>query len=437
MSDLLTAGQSFKVGTAKGTVERLLGGGGQGEVYKADLGGRGVALKWYYEPSATDEQRRTIEALVSRGAPDERFLWPLGLAEADGVPGFGYVMRLRPPHFKGIDDLLLHRAKPSFRALATAGYHLADSYWQLHAKGLCYRDLSEGNAFFDPDTGEVLICDNDNVSVDGGGYSGVDGTPRFMAPEIVRGGVKPSADTDLYSLGVLLFYMLFMNHPLEGQRECKIRVMDIPAMQKLFGYEPVYIFDPRDDSNRPVPGVHDNALIFWDIYPNALKRLFEVHFTEGLLDPTKRVRETMWRQAFVELRDSIVYCGCGQQNFYDRDAVQAGVQRACWHCKQPLQLPPRIRIDGLGVVMLNHDTELFPHHLGGGSNHRHDFSEPWATLRQHPSQPGVWGLANASPSKWVMTRPGGEMQDVPPGKSARLAAGASINFGQVVGTIQA
>ena len=50
---------------------------------------------------------------------------------------------------------------------------------------------SFGNAFFDPDNGDVLIADNDNVSVDGAGVLGVLGTPRFMAPEVVRGEAVP------------------------------------------------------------------------------------------------------------------------------------------------------------------------------------------------------------------------------------------------------
>ena len=54
----------------------------------------------------------------------------------------------------------------------------------------------------DPDSGEALICDNDNVAVDKQEQSGVLGTPRFMAPEIVRGEAKPSTQTDLFSLSV-------------------------------------------------------------------------------------------------------------------------------------------------------------------------------------------------------------------------------------------
>jgi serine/threonine protein kinase len=154
----------------------------------------------------------------------------------------------------------------------------------------------------------VRICDNDNVAVTGTAGGGVLGTPRFMAPEIVRGEARPSTDTDLFSLAVLLFYMFALNHPLEGQKEAEIRCFDLPAMNKLYGFEPRFIFDPDDDANRPVPGYHDNALLFWPLYPPFLRDLFTRAFTAGLRDPKNgRVRESEWRKAFVQLRDAIAY----------------------------------------------------------------------------------------------------------------------------------
>lgn len=45
-------------------------------------------------------------------------------------------------------------------------------------------ETKDPNLFFDPDTGDVLICDNDNVSANGVNHSSVYGTPRFMAPEM-------------------------------------------------------------------------------------------------------------------------------------------------------------------------------------------------------------------------------------------------------------
>jgi serine/threonine protein kinase len=102
-----------------------------------------------------------------------------------------------------------------------------------------------------------------------------------MAPEIVRGEAVPSTQTDLFSLSVLIFYMLMVAHPLEGAKEAAIKALDLPAMTKIYGKEPIFISTRTDDSNRPVPGIHDNALAFWRIYPQFLRDIFIRAFTVG------------------------------------------------------------------------------------------------------------------------------------------------------------
>jgi eukaryotic-like serine/threonine-protein kinase len=415
------------------TIGELLGAGGQGEVYKAELGGNAVAVKWFFAHMATPEQRASMELLVRKGPPSEHFLYPLEITTAAGTPGFGYVMPLRPKRFKNIVDLMTRRIEPTFRALATAGFNLAHNYLLLHTQGLCYRDISFGNAFFDPDNGDVLIADNDNVSVDGAGVLGVLGTPRFMAPEIVRGEALPSTQTDLFSLAVLIFYMLMVAHPLEGKKEAAIKALDLPAMTKLYGKEPVFIFDPADDSNRPVPGIHDNALAFWRIYPQFLRDIFIRAFTLGIRDPKNgRVRESEWRAAMVQLRDSIFYCAhCSLENFYDAQALKSnGNPGLCWACATQLKLPPRIRI-GKSVVMLNYDAKLFPHHVDDGR--LYDFSAPIAAVAVHPTNQSIWGLKNLSQDKWFITTSDGNVNDVMTGQSVTIAIGTKIQFGNLEG----
>ncbi|HEX8747169.1 MAG TPA: hypothetical protein VF717_08205 [Pyrinomonadaceae bacterium] len=439
MDQMLRPGQSVRCQPSgmNCVIDTLLGAGGQGEVYKATLGGEAVAVKWFFPKMGTPEQRAAIELLVRSGPPSEHFLWPMEVTEAAGVPGFGYVMPLRPPRFKNIVDLMKRRIEPTFRALATAGLNLSHNYLLLHSQGLCYRDISFGNAFFDPDNGDILIADNDNVSVDGAGVLGVLGTPRFMAPEVVRGEAVPSTQTDLFSLSVLVFYMLMVAHPLEGRKETEIKCLDLPAMTKLYGTEPLFIFDPADNSNAPVPGIHDNALAFWRIYPQFLRDLFTRAFTVGMREPLHgRVRESEWRGAMVRLRDAIFYCHhCGLENFYDSEALKArgGNPGLCWSCAAQLRLPPRIRI-GKSIVMLNHDTRLFPHHVD--DQKLYDFSGPVAAISQHPTNPAIWGLKNLSQVRWVITNAEGEVKDVEPGRSFTLTADTKIQFGNMTGEIR-
>lgn len=416
------------------TIDQFLGGGGQGEVYKVYVAEKAMALKWYFEKMATPEQRAALENLIHVGPPSDRFLWPEWLMTDPDISGFGYLMPLREPQYKGIEDLMKRRVEPSFQGLITACLELSHHFLLLHSCGLCYYDISWGNVFFDPDTGHVLICDNDNVQVNGVDPIGVYGTPGFMAPELVRLEAKPSTQTDLHSLAVLLFYILMISHPLNGKKEASIHCFDLPAMKRLYGSEPVFVFDPNNDSNRPVPGIHDNAITFWNIYPQFIKDLFTKAFTVGLVDIGARVRESEWRSTFATLRDWVFYCSCGAENFYDPEVLQKtkGKPGSCWRCHKDLRLPYRIRIDR-NIIMLNRNSKLYLHHID--PQRQYNFTAPIAEVSINPADPRIWGLQNLSNENWTRTAKDGSIKEIEPGKSVALSVGMKINFGKLEGEI--
>ncbi|WP_347990347.1 protein kinase [Methylomonas sp. AM2-LC] len=432
MNQLLKLNQTVQLDNGSNcTVKSFLGSGGQGEVYEADLNGVAVALKWYFPQQAKPEQHAALQHLLKIGAPNANFLWPLALASSIDDTNFGYVMPLRPSNYKNISDLVKRRIELSFRQLLTATVELTDSMLQLHAKGLCYRDISFGNFFIDPDKGAILICDNDNVTINGSKISGTAGTPRFMAPEIVRSESNPNSDSDLFSLSVLLFYLLFLHHPLEGKREATIKCFDLPAMNKLYGFNPLFIFDPNDNSNYPVKGYQENALIYWDIYPQFIKDLFMQSFTNGLNDLHSRVRGSEWRQKLLALKDNVIDCVCGAENFYDQAHVEMAEELPlCWSCNQRLILPPRIRIKHSTqemTIVLNQGAELYPYHIY--SARKNELSPAVAKVVQHPQNPNVWGLKNLSTDTWTFTEKG-TVKTVAQGQSVTLVSGINLNFGQ-------
>lgn len=434
MGELLKPGQTVQAESARALcdVERFIGSGSQGEVYEVSFYGTRVALKWYYrhtiaqDPSLRDRLRMAVRV----GPPSDAFLWPVELAVSPEAPGFGYLMALRDPRYVGLAEIMRRRVEPSFRALVTAGMELAHGFLQLHARGLCYRDISFGNVFLEPHHGSVLIADNDNVGIDGESAACVLGTPRFMAPEVVRGEAAPNRESDLFSLSVLLFYLLIMHHPLEGAREAAIHSLDLPSMRVLYGTEPVFIFDPDDDSNRPVAPHQENARLFWPLYPGLIRDLFTQAFTVGLRDPKHgRVAESVWREALARLRDLIVHCPeCGLEAFYDHEPP------TCWGCGRRIAPPPRLRLPEK-TVMLDRGAELYPHHLEPDA--AYDFSRPLARVVPHPVRPDVLGLRNDSGRPWKAVLDGGREEVVAPGRSVRVGAGVRIRFGEVCGEVVA
>lgn len=432
--------RSFKnnqrVITSKGQtfmVVKFLGAGGQGEVYEVLLDGRRLALKWYFLQSGTDKQRSMIEKLIQSGKPDERFLWPVGVVEVNRKKSFGYLMPLRPVQFSNIVDLMKRRIEPTFDAVITACIQLADSFHKLHEKELCYRDISFGNFFFHGRTGDILICDNDNVTHTKVTSAGVLGTPRFMAPEVVRGDIKPNVQTDLFSLSILIFYMLMMHHPLEGRQEKNIKCFDLPAMTKLYGERPIFIFDPINRTNRPVPGFHDNAIAFWPIYTERIRHLFTENFTKGIRNPKNRITESKWRETLVDLKNSVLICDCGMENFYDVSKLKSGIGNKCWSCNKNIKPESRIKINN-EVVVLNMNTKLYGHHLMSREKYR--FKKILAEVVPHPKLKDCMGLKNLSRTPWYIETKLGRKYTIDFGNSFTIEDGTQVHFGEAKGMIR-
>ena len=414
------------------TVVSMLGAGGQGEVYDVMTGGRHFAMKWYYPKMATQSQKEILEKLIARGAPDKSFLWPEELIYTSPGESFGYIMPLRPTNYRGVVDLMKRTAEPSFFTLCLAAYNLTKSYQKLHADGYSYRDISFGNVFFDPDTGDVLIADNDNVAANGIDNSSVSGTPRFMAPEIVRGEAAPSRNTDLYSLAVLLFYMLMLNHPLDGRIEADIKCMDMHAMLYLYGTNPIFIFDPHNRTNRPKKGYQDNALIYWDLYPAVIRDLFTESFTVGLVSPNRRVTETQWLDALSNLMTGIMNCpNCGAEVFFDPAKVSAGVSHTCWLCQTAVRYPASL-VTGKSRVLLTKGAKLYSHSIHGD----YDMNTVVGEVVQNPNNPALWGIMNLTHDNWTYIKSDNQQIPVAEGRSATIAKGAKICFGELTGEFE-
>lgn len=421
--DLPKHGSSWRVGA-------LLGEGGQGAVFAlepANGAGPSLALKWYRPEAAHPEQQAALVRLAQLPAPSEAFLWPIEVLE-DANGGFGYVMPLRPAGYLPVAELLSGRVDASFSTVTRLCMGLADCFLQLHAQGLCYRDISLGNVFFDPLTGAPLVCDNDNVGLDGRDRARVLGTSRFMAPEVVVGDALPSTSTDLYSLAVLIFYLLMFHHPLQGRRELDHACFDRNVERQLFGSDPLFVFDPDDASNAPDPVVHGAVLQYWPLYPRFIQRDFTRAFTTGLRDPAGRVREGVWRSHLSRLLDGILVCAsCGRENL-----TEDGVPMApCWSCGNELPPPVLLRL-GPRVVVLNAGTRVTGHHL----RRDYDYGDIVAEVVVHPARPGLWGLRNHTRSAWRVTGPDGTEQEVAPGRSLGLVPGASLDLGGVLARIE-
>ena len=438
MSKSLIIGDKFMALPSKsvGTIEQQLSSGAQATVYNVSIDSRRMALKAYHPICATSYQLSLLETLISMPAPSNAFIWPHQLAFSANGEFIGYIMRLLEPEMISIQEIGFTPLPLNYAVLCEASENIANAFLALHANGLCYRDISDMNIYFHPYTGKVSIIDNDNITFDKDPETAVLGTMNFMAPEIVTGRAMPSTNTDLFSIASILFRINVFSDALLGQKALQIGMLDEHDYIELLGSNPVFVFDPNDNSNRPVPGYHDNALQFWPKLPLLIQQLFIKSFTDGLHDPQHgRVLEQEWISAFRRMKDSIFLCECGTEHFYDIEQAPhyKDKSKICEKCGQALQFPPRLRINNR-IITLAEGSALVHRHFNSSINH--SAANPIGRVTSHPNHPYTLGLQNLTTDTWVCTIPNGSIVPLPPNKTIKLIKNMKINFGPVEGTVR-
>ena len=411
----------LKIG-GQAIIKKKLGEGGQGAVYLVEYSGKQYALKWYTKRPA-DKFLKNLENNISKGKPNDAFLWPEILTEQFNG-SFGYLMALRPPEYKDFSDFLL--AKVRFKDLSTmltAAMQICEGFEELHRKGYNYQDLNDGNFFINPQTGKVLICDNDNVS-EYGHNSGVAGKSRYMAPEIVIGKSSPDKWTDLFSLSITLFLLFFNNHPLEGKQTTSIPCMTEKLEKKLYGENPVFIWDIADDSNRPVRGIHNNVIKRWGLFPEILRNTFLKAFSKELMtdhsERQMRVMEIAWKKVFITIRNTLIPCPyCKNETFINPNESET----QCINCGKQISKPNILQLGKEQIVLMN-GMKLYASTTKDNGSYNMITGE----IIMDKTKPDTLGIKNLSNDVWVGFTRNGAQKNVEPNQVIPVLQGIKITF---------
>lgn len=237
------------------------------------------------------------------------------------------------------------------------------------------------------------------------------GKARYMAPEIVAGGI-PDKYSDRFSLSVILFMLFYANHPFEGAKVVACPCMTETFEKKFYGTEAVFIYDPADKSNLPVRGIHQNVIRRWPAFPAKLRETFQQEFSqEKLKNPNTRMIESLWEKLITGIRDTLVRCpNCGEETFIE----ECG---RCMDCGKAIDTQRRLKI-GTRSVMLTKGTKVYID----------NDNIPDAEIVAHPNDPSKLLLKNLSQSSWTAETPSGKIKVVDPNGLMPVNPGIKITF---------
>lgn len=427
------------------SIEKEIGSGGQGQVYLVHDPVTRIryAAKWYKPGARSVEQYQQIENLVHRGVPPTEdpgihFIWPLECLSFEPSSGFGYLMPLIDTgKFFTLNQICNGKIKqPKLPVLCRISQRIAAALDTFHSAGLAYCDINMGNVMLDPVGGEIVIYDNDNVVINRS-TTPVRGVWEFMAPEVALGQSQPNAETDIYSVAILLYYLWMWEHPMDGKETLKLYSWDIPAKKKYFAENPVFVFHPTNTSNTAhgVPELKLHTERWNRMCPPRLKRMFTETFVEGVHDPARRKQLNDWQRLFFELEANAPICTCGAINIWDGETTPL----LCWKCNKEIHLGLSLRVRqahcGDSILLASPGASLRRHHLNvarfdGSSTNAVGIIEP------HPKEAGHCIIRNVSDQTWSYVAPAGQLLDIAPKQARALMPGVELTINQRKITVQ-
>ena len=204
-------------------VERLLGAGGMAQVYLThdEVLDRHVALKILREQYAEDEEfverfRREARSAASLSHPNIVSIYDQGRSE-DGA----YYIAIEYVPGGTLKERMRREGVFTSHAAVEVALQITDALSEAHEKGVIHRDIKPQNVLL-THKGDVKVTDFGIARAAASASSvatatgAVLGTAAYMSPEQAR-GEPVGPQSDLYSLGVVLYEMLTGALPYEAE----------------------------------------------------------------------------------------------------------------------------------------------------------------------------------------------------------------------------
>lgn len=248
-------------------LQECIGGGGMGQVYRAEQStlGRSVAVKIVHPALLSDEG--VAKRFINEARLASRLNHPNSVAVIDFGRTEEGLLYLVMEHLRGRDlaRVLVEDGLLSFERTIDILRQLLDVLSEAHQLDIVHLDLKPDNIILEPtrrggdfvkvvDFGLARMLEGTPHT--SGPSNTIAGTPDYMSPEQCR-GEPPDARSDLYAVGVVLFLLLTGKLPFEAESPTQV------LLNHLSKPPP----DPREA--RPERGIPDGLV---DVLTRALAK---------------------------------------------------------------------------------------------------------------------------------------------------------------------
>ncbi|XZE17574.1 serine/threonine-protein kinase [Pirellulaceae bacterium SH449] len=217
-------------------VERLIGAGGMGIVFKAfdtELN-RPVAIKLLapYLASCGPARKRFSREARAAAAVVHQHVVPIHNVETERESPFIVMQYVSGESLQSRID---REGSLELCEILRIGMQVADGLSAAHQQGLVHRDIKPSNILLEEDVDRALISDfglaraADDASLTRSGFH--PGTPQYMSPEQASGN-SVDARSDLFSLGSTLYTMCTGRPPFRAESSLSVmrRITDSEPM---------------------------------------------------------------------------------------------------------------------------------------------------------------------------------------------------------------
>jgi tRNA A-37 threonylcarbamoyl transferase component Bud32 len=163
-----------------------------------------------------------------------------------------------------------------------AGREVCDALTAVHHAKLIHRDIKAQNVMRTADGGRIILMDfGAGEFIGDPAAAKVQGTPLYLAPEIFA-GTLPNEQTDIYAVGVLLYFLVTGTFPVQGSSLAELEAAHLRGDRKR-------LRDRRHDLPDPFVSVVERAL---DPHP-ASRFLTAGEMADALRETTRLVSTTI------------------------------------------------------------------------------------------------------------------------------------------------